>query len=234
MLYRYKMPCIYIVFAAPCRSIRALRAAHVGAFGGVDADLFAFVDEGRDLDDEAGFHLGGLGDRAGGGGLEAGFGFDDGELDEGGQLDADRVAVVVADLDLHVGGEVLDRVAEGFGLEHGLLEVNGVHEVVVVAVVVEELHVDFVDDNLLDGVGGAEALFEHGSGLEVAQLGLDEGAEVAGGAVLDFEDQVQLVFVFDDHAGTKMCGGNRHKSGSSLLGAPLGRMKSEGLAHFPL
>ncbi len=39
-----------------------LGAAHVGAFGGVDADLFALVDEGRHLDDEAGFSFGGLGD----------------------------------------------------------------------------------------------------------------------------------------------------------------------------
>jgi hypothetical protein len=30
--------------------------------------------------------------------------------------------------------------------------------------------------------------------------------------VLNLEDQVQLVFVFYDHAGTHLCGGNRHLS----------------------
>ena len=88
-----------------------LRAAEVGAFAGVYADFFAFVDEGWDLNYEAGLHFGGLGDAGGGGGLEAGLGFDDGELDGGGQVDADCVSVVVADLDLEVGRELLDCVA---------------------------------------------------------------------------------------------------------------------------
>lgn len=48
--------------SAFARCVRGLGAAHVGAFGGVDADLFALVNEGRNLDDEAGFRLGGLGD----------------------------------------------------------------------------------------------------------------------------------------------------------------------------
>ena len=54
-------------------------------------------------------------------------------------------------------------------------------------------------------------MLEHGAGAEVAQFGLDEGAQVAGGAVFDLEDQVQLVVVLDDHAGTHLGGGNRHR-----------------------
>ena len=92
-------------------------AGHVGAFGGVDADFFAFVDERRDLDDEAGFGGGGLGDGAGGGGLDAGLGLDDGHLDDGGELDADGLAVVEGDGDEQVGREVFDGVAEGVALE---------------------------------------------------------------------------------------------------------------------
>ena len=119
---------------------------------------------------------------------------------------------MVADLDLQVRREVLDGVAERGALEHGLLVVHGIHEVVVVAVGVEEVHGDFVHLNFFDGVGGAEAVLEHGAGAEVAQLGLDERAQVAGCTVLDLENQVQLVVVLDDHAGTHLSGGNRHKS----------------------
>ena len=99
--------------------------------------------------------------------------------------------IVVADLDLEIGSQVLDRIAERCALEDGLLVVHRIHEVVVVAIGVEELHGHFVHDHLLDGVGGAETVLEHGAGLQVAQLGLDEGAQIAGGAVLDLEDQVQ-------------------------------------------
>jgi hypothetical protein len=33
-----------------CNDLKHLRAAEVGAFAGIDADFFAFVDEGGDLD----------------------------------------------------------------------------------------------------------------------------------------------------------------------------------------
>ena len=58
---------------------------------------------------------------------------------------------------------------------------------------------------------GAEAVLEHGAGVQVAQLGLDERAQVAGGAVLHLEDQVELIVVLDDHARTHLSGGNRHR-----------------------
>ena len=53
-------------------------------------------------------------------------------------------------------------------------------------------------------------MLEHGAGAQVAQLGLDEGAQVAGGPVLHAEDGVQIVVVLDDHARTHLGGGNRH------------------------
>ncbi len=81
----------------------SLCAAHVSAFARVDADFFAFVDEGGNLDDEAGLGLGGLGDAGGSGRFQAGLGFDDRQLDRRGQVDADSLAVVVADLDLQFG-----------------------------------------------------------------------------------------------------------------------------------
>ena len=62
------------------------------------------------------------------------------------------------------------------------------------------------------GSGRTEALDVHGAGADVAQLSLNEGAQIARGAVLDREDEVQVVFEFDDHAGAHLRGGNRHKS----------------------
>jgi hypothetical protein len=55
-----------------------------------------------------------------------------------------------------------------------------------------------------------EAVLEHGSGTQVAQLGLDKGAQVAGRAVLDGEYGVQIIVVLDDHAGTQLGGRDRH------------------------
>ena len=49
------------------------------------------------------------------------------------------------------------------------------------------------------------------AGADVAQLGLDEGAEVAGRAVLHREDQVKIVVVLDNHARAHLRGGNRHR-----------------------
>ncbi len=101
-------------------------------------------------------------------------------------------------------------------VEMQLLVILGVHEVVVVAVGVEELHLHFVHGDLLDGIAGAEAVLEHGAGAQVAQLGLDEGAQVAGGAVLHAEHRMQIVVVLDDHAGTHLCGWNRHADNSLM------------------
>jgi hypothetical protein len=187
-----------------------LSPAHVCAFGGIHADLLALVDEGRNLDDEAGFELGGLGDGRGCGRLDAGLGLDNRHLDDERQFDTYGLAVVEADGDGEVGKEIIDGIAEGFTLEHGLLEAL-VHEVVVVAIVVEKLHLNFVDDDAIDGIWRAEALDEHGAGADVAQLGLNEGAQVAGRAVLYGEDEVQIVLELDNHARAHLRCGNRHK-----------------------
>jgi hypothetical protein len=133
----------------------------------------------------------------------------DRHFDRGRQLDAYGLPVVEADLDEEVGGEVVHGVAERIAFEGGLLIGVLVHEVVVFAVVVEELHLDGLDVDTVDGVGRAEALGVHRAGADVLQLGLDEGAQVAGRAVLDGEDEVQVVFEFDDHAGAHLCGGDR-------------------------
>src|SRR5271170_7035306 len=65
-------------------------------------------------------------------------------------------------------------------------------------------------------------MLEHCAGAQVAQLGLDEGAEVAGGAVLDGKDGVEFVVVLNDHARTHLGGGNRHGKDSLQLVAGMG------------
>jgi len=50
-------------------------------------------------------------------------------------------------------------------------------------------------------------VFKHSAGTQVAQLGLDEGAQIAGCAVLDREHGMQIIVVFDDHAGTELGAG---------------------------
>jgi len=54
-------------------------------------------------------------------------------------------------------------------------------------------------------------VFEHGAGSQVAQLGLNKCPQVAGGAVFDAEDGVQIIVVLDDHARTKLGGRDRHR-----------------------
>ncbi len=61
-------------------------------------------------------------------------------------------------------------------------------------------------------------MLEHRAGLKIAQFGLDEGAQVAGSAVLNLKDQMQLVVVLDNHARTHLSGGNRHKGKTPCYG----------------
>src|SRR5579863_383726 len=189
----------------------ALRPRQIRALGRVHFDFLAFVDERRNLHYQAGFGSRGFGDAAGGRALQAGLGFDHGENHGLGKLDAYGLAVEKLDFDFEVGDEVLHGVAQDFLGEVGLLVVGRVHEVVAVAVSVEELHVDFVHGDLLDGIGRTETVLEHGAGAQVAQLGLDEGAQVAGRTVFDGKYGVQIIVVPDDHAGTHLGGRDRHR-----------------------
>src|SRR5580698_5893279 len=65
-------------------------------------------------------------------------------------------------------------------------------------------------------------MLEHGAGTQIAELGLDERAQVSRGPMLNGEDRVQLVVVLDDHARTHLCGGNRHKKNSFIYRTDLG------------
>ena len=115
------------------------------------------------------------------------------------------------DADRQVGQQVFHCIAESVALQHCLLKLL-VHEVVLVPVVVQELHLHLVDDDPLNGVGGAEALNKHCAGAYIAKLRLDKRAEVARRAVLHREHQVKVVLEFDDHARAHLRCGNRHKN----------------------
>src|ERR1700739_1836107 len=97
--------------ASPPGEFVSLCAREVCAFGRIDFDFFAFVNEGRHLHDKAGFGLGRLGDARRGGALQAGFDFRHGQNYGLGQLDADGFAIEELDLDLEIGREVLDGVS---------------------------------------------------------------------------------------------------------------------------
>src|SRR5208282_6563040 len=103
-----------------------------------------------------------------------------------------RLAVEKLHFDFQIGNQVVHRIAQNVFGQVGLFVIRGVHEVVIVTVGIKELHVDLVHIDLFDGIGRAEAVFEHSAGTKIAQLGLDEGAQVARRPVFDGEYGVQI------------------------------------------
>ena len=187
-----------------------LRSREISSFGGIDANLFALVDERRDLHDDSGFSLCGFGHAGCSCALQARFGFNNLEIHGLGQFNAYGFAVKEFNFDLKIGSQVVHRIAEDVSIEMNLLVILSVHETVVAAVCVKEFHVNLVNVNSVDGVGGTEAVLEHGSGAQIAQLRLNERAQIAWRAVLDAEDRVQVIIVLDTHARTELGRWNRH------------------------
>src|SRR6266567_6869692 len=98
----------------------------------------------------------------------------------------------------------------------GLFVVLRVHEAVVVAILVEKFHGDFIHGDLFNGIAGAEAMLKHGPSADVAQLGLDESAQIAGRTVLYCKDQMKIIVVLNDHPRTHLGCWNRHELNSLL------------------
>ena len=115
----------------------------------------------------------------------------------------------------------------------GLLVVRRVHEVIAVAIGVKELHFDFVHVYLFDGIRRTKPVFEHGSGTQVAQLGLNKSAQVTGRAVFYAENGVQIIVVLDDHAGTKLGGRDRHRLKKSPCTIAVQRRRKTGRPQVP-
>src|SRR5262245_8317860 len=91
-----------------------LRAFDVAAFGRVDANLLALLDEGGDLNDDAGFEFRRLADVADCGAFDLGLCLDNGHDDDLRNLDADRRAFVNIHFDQGLRQQVAHRVAEVF------------------------------------------------------------------------------------------------------------------------
>ena len=127
-----------------------------------------------------------------------------------GKLNPDRLPIKKLNLDLEIGNQVVNCVTQDVAPKMGLLVVFGVHEVVVITIVVEVLHLDLIHSDLFDRIGRTEAMFKHGAGTKIAQLGLDESAKIARRAVLNAKHRMQIIIVFDDHARAKLSSRNRH------------------------
>ena len=126
------------------------------------------------------------------------------------KFNAYRLAIVELDLDLQVRRQVLHGVPQSVALEMCLFVTFRIHEVVIVAVAIEIFHINFIDDDPLDRIRRSKAMLEHGSGTQVAKLGLNESAQIARRAVLNAEHRMQIIVVLNDHARTQLCGWNRH------------------------
>src|SRR3990170_1009815 len=64
----------------------------------------------------------------------------------------------------------------------------------------DQAHFQFVQDGLFDAILGAEAVLDHGSRAQVAQLGLHESPQIARRAVKNAEYGKQISVVLDDNA----------------------------------
>jgi hypothetical protein len=120
------------------------------------------------------------------------------------------------DDDLGVRKDIERHVAHDRLGQLDLLVALEVHEDGHVALLVEELHLPTIEVDLLDILARAETLVDERSRLEVAQLHLDEGAQIAWGPMLDLGDQKQLSIHLEGHAGAEI--GAIHWSSSVVRG----------------
>src|SRR5215469_2790026 len=167
-----------------------LRTRQISPFRCVHADLFAFVDERGHLYHKSGFCFRRLCHTRCRGALQAGLGLDHRELDNLRQLDSNRFSVKKLHLDLQIRNQVIHGLTQRVRGEMRLLEIRRVHEVVRITVVVQILHLDFIHRDLLDRIGRTETVLKHCARAQVAQLGLDEGAQIPWRAVFHAEHRV--------------------------------------------
>src|SRR6266404_8483389 len=81
----------------------------------------------------------------------------------------------------------------------------------IVTFLVEEFHLDLAQDDALDAIFRAEAVFGLGAGFDVAQLGLDHSAPVARRDMADCHHPPEAVVVLQDHPGAELRGLNQHR-----------------------
>src|SRR5439155_1507696 len=196
------------------RVIRKSDSRLIFAGFGVDPNLVPLVDEGRHLNDEAGFERGRLDLRARRRALDSRRRLLDEEIDGGRQLDSDRFDVVELDANDRVGHEIVDRLAQRFVRDVDLLVGRRVHEVIMVGVVVQILHLALVERRALDVLLSAEFLVRERQRPDVAQPRLNVGSLVARRQMVQIEDTEQVGSQLDEHAFSETRGLNGiHVSG---------------------
>ena len=114
------------------------------------------------------------------------------------------------DVYFQIRNQETSGVAQKIAGQMHLLKRLGIHEVEVLAVVVQILHFMLFQLRFLYLIFGRKTVLHHGAGRQLAHFHLHKTAQVAGGAVLHFEDGIKLVIPLDHHAGAYLCCGN-HK-----------------------
>jgi hypothetical protein len=69
---------------------------------------------------------------------------------------------------------------------------------------------DFVNIDFFYGIGRTKTMFKHGASAQIAQLCLNESAQIAGCPVFHAEHGMEIIVVLDDHARAKLGRGNGH------------------------
>ncbi len=142
---------------------------------GVDLDLVAFLDKGRDLQDIARLHRHRLAVGTGGIALGPGISLGHHQVDKHGQADIDGPVLKEEDLHIHIIGHVIDIVAQMILVNDDLLVIIGIHEVILVLLTVEILHLPLFQLRLFKLVIGAIGLDQLVAGDHVSHLAAIEG-----------------------------------------------------------
>ena len=161
----------------------------------VDFDELAFFDEEGNVNDFASLERRGFLDVAGGVASDAFSAFDDADVDAGWHLDLNGFVFDEKDFDLKVFDQIVFGVSEKIGGKSHRIVSGRVDEDEIAAVFIGILELLAADVDEFDLVGGAEADVGGFTGADVADDGLDEGAQVARGAVHDFKDDGDVSIV---------------------------------------
>ena len=163
----------------------------------VHPELFAFLDEQRNVDHGAALEGGGLGRALGGVALHTRVALRHGGDDERGQFDVDRVVLPEQHVDFAILEQIFLRIADLLFAEVELVVGLGVHEDERAAVVVEVLHRPVFDVRFTELLARAEGSLDDLAVAEILDLGAYEGAALAGLHVLEVENRERFAVQFD-------------------------------------
>src|SRR6266545_5787033 len=163
----------------------------------VDLDLVPHLHEERYVDLETRLERRGLRRAGRGVALQTEVRRGDGHDDRGRHVDADRLALVLVERDLHPVREVVHGIAELVGIERELVVRLRVHEMEVRAVLVHELHGAVVEAGALEALAGLDRLLDEVTLADVAQLHAHLRAATAHLDVLELDDLVELAVDLD-------------------------------------